>query len=90
MSNLTEFQPKFTAGHLRYRVNGNDSISGYLKCDGSVVLKSAYPKLAEVLSQATGVGFNPATEFKLPTSSNIFTEQFSSSTYNPTAYIKYE
>lgn len=45
MSSFTQFSPKFTAGQIRYLVNGSDSIPGYLKCDGSILSQTAYPKL---------------------------------------------
>ena len=45
MSSFTQFFPKFTAGQIRYLVNGSDSIPGYLKCDGSILSQTAYPKL---------------------------------------------
>ena len=49
MSALTRFQPKLTAGHLRYHIDDEKVIDGYLECDGSVVLQNSYPSLFGVL-----------------------------------------
>jgi hypothetical protein len=45
MSALTRFQPKLTAGHLRYHIDEQKVIDGYLECDGSIVLRDSYPVL---------------------------------------------
>jgi hypothetical protein len=49
MSALTKFQPNFTTGHLRYHIDSDKQIDGYLRCDGSIASVSAYPKLAETI-----------------------------------------
>jgi hypothetical protein len=45
MSSLSKFNPHFTSGQQRYLINGSNSITGYLKCDGSIVSQSTYPAL---------------------------------------------
>jgi hypothetical protein len=45
MSSLSRFSPDFTAGQQRFHVNNTNTITGYLKCDGSVVSQATYPEL---------------------------------------------
>lgn len=45
MSYLSRFKPKFDAGHLRYLNDDSGKLINYLKCDGSVVSQTTYPKL---------------------------------------------
>jgi len=47
MSALTKFQPNFRPGHLRYHIDSDKQIDGYIKCDGSLALVNAYPKLVD-------------------------------------------
>jgi hypothetical protein len=62
MSSFTQFSPDFTAGQIRYLVNGSDSIPGYLKCDGSIVSQATYPKLyAAIGLLPNNLEFTPAS-----------------------------
>ena len=45
MSNQSRFTPAFTAGQQRFHVNNTNTITGYVKCDGSVVAQATYPSL---------------------------------------------
>jgi hypothetical protein len=45
MSNLSKFDPSFGASNTRYLIDGNDTITGYLKCDGSILSQTTYSSL---------------------------------------------
>ena len=45
MSNLSKFDPSFGASNTRYLIDGNDTITGYLKCDGAILSQATYSSL---------------------------------------------
>jgi hypothetical protein len=71
MSALTRFQPKLTAGHLRYHIDDDKVIEGYLKCDGSTVLKNTYPELLDVIGLRTTQNGSSGVLRDTNTTSNI-------------------
>jgi hypothetical protein len=71
MSALTRFQPKLTIGHLRYHIDDDKVIEGYLKCDGSTVLKNTYPELLDVIGLRTTQNGSSGVLRDTNTTSNI-------------------
>jgi hypothetical protein len=45
MSILSNYKIKYPVGHRRYLYDDSDTLSGYIKLDGSVLSQTAYPEL---------------------------------------------
>lgn len=89
MSNLKQFTSRIENPSTGEIILGTQSdkvfyvSEGYLECDGSILLQSAYPALFLSVGLITTNTYNTSTEFILPTVNTAITQS-----QELTAYIK--
>jgi len=88
MSLLSRFDVKYKTGHIRYLIDGTDTIHGYLKCDGSIVNQADYPVLFAIVGLLTPLTYNTLTQFALPTTNQLPFNSNQTLSTTPSAFIK--